>query len=248
MFHVIIKFMQSKYSVRFGDAPWSKTPYRLFILGAGGIGSWLTLLLSRITSQITVADYDEISDSNIGGQLYKPSDIGLLKTDSIRRTVADFSATSVRNMTLTLSDTSSFYAGSFSGIFSCVDNMKTRKLLFEFWKKEYASRKVRDAGSNTEFFFMDGRMSAESFEVFFVRANAPETIEKYEKTLFDDNEIADEPCSFKATSHTGAMIASVMTALYTNHVANVLQDVDIRETPFHTEVNIPLMYFNTARL
>ena len=47
------------------------------VIGAGGIGSWLSILLSRIGVQPMIIDYDTIENHNLGGQLFKESQIGI---------------------------------------------------------------------------------------------------------------------------------------------------------------------------
>lgn len=57
--------------------------------------------------------------------------------------------------------------------------------------------------------------------------------EAYEKTLFDDSELAKEACSMKGTSHCGAHTSSIMLAILNNYLANTHYHKDyIREVPF----------------
>ena len=87
--------------------------------------------------------------------------------------------------------------------------------------------------------FIDGRLRAEQMQIFCV---TPDKIEEYEKHLFDDSEVEDAPCTLKQTSHSAAMIASHMTAFFTNHLTNNNSgDID-RTVPFLWEYFIPLDY------
>ena len=60
--------MNKNLRARFGDAPWMEGMSDRFatIGGAGGIGSWLALLLSRMGIQIQSFDFDIIEEHNIG--------------------------------------------------------------------------------------------------------------------------------------------------------------------------------------
>lgn len=63
--------------------------------------------------------------------------------------------------------------------------------------------------------------------------------EKYEKTLFNDNDIKEAACSMKATSHCGAITASLMLSSFNNYIANEFHyKSDIREIPFKIEFNL----------
>lgn len=84
-------------------------------------------------------------------------------------------------------------------------------------------------------------MLAESFQIFAV---LPGTEDRYRETLFEDSEVQDQPCSAKATSHCGAMISSMMVGILTNYLSNVATNMNIREVPFKTTFEIPLLTFN----
>ncbi len=227
--------MIEKYSVRFKEAPWATSikGRGVTVVGAGGIGSWLALFLTRAGVQsINIFDSDIVEPSNIGGQFFSVDSEGIPKVVALKTQLYEYSPTGYLNsfssrITKDVIDRINLHAVTFS----CVDNMETRKLLFEKAKE-------------TCDLFIDGRMSAETFEIFSVDMKNDESIEKYHETLFDDAELEDAPCSFKATSHAGAMIGAMMTGIYSNYLTNIYEGVVIREVPFHTEVNIPIMYFN----
>ena len=40
------------------------------------------------------------------------------------------------------------------------------------------------------------------------------------KTLFEDSEVPDLPCTMKQTSHIAAMIATHITSLFLNYITN----------------------------
>ena len=72
----------------------------------------------------------------------------------------------------------------------------------------------------------------------------PDRIDAYEATLFDDSEVEDAPCTMKQTSHSAAMIATLMTSFFTNHMVNIYEREHLREVPFHHEFFIPLAMTN----
>lgn len=77
----------------------------------------------------------------------------------------------------------------------------------------------------------------EQMQVYCV---TPDRIADYEATLFNDNEVEDAPCTMKQTSHAAAMIATLMTSFFTNHMVNVYERERVREIPFYHEFFIPL--------
>lgn len=57
----------------------------IYIIGCGGVGSWLTPALTLLTSpeQITLIDMDTLEEKNLDRQLFKPEDIGRSKAEAL---------------------------------------------------------------------------------------------------------------------------------------------------------------------
>ena len=241
--------MTEVHSSRFKDAPWfPKEETNVIVGGAGGIGSWLTLMLSRAGFFPIVYDFDILEEHNLAGQLYTKSDAEAMvpKVDALKGLCKQFADTdiTVMNERYTKDSMSHHY------VFSAFDNMQARKDMFAAWKeyvKEWEDFKdVADAAhipniSLSEPIFIDGRLTAEQMQIFCV---TPDKIEEYEKHLFDDTEVQDAPCTMKQTSHSAAMIASHMVGFFTNHMTNnAVKDKD-RTVPFFWEYFIPINYIN----
>lgn len=241
--------MTEVHSSRFKDAPWfPKEETNVIVGGAGGIGSWLTLMLSRAGFYPVVYDFDILESYNLAGQLYTKSDAEamVLKVDALKGLCKQFADTdiTVMNEKYTKDSMSHHY------VFSAFDNMQARKDMFEAWKeyvKEWEDfRNIAEAEdvanmSLEEPIFIDGRLTAEQMQIFCV---TPDLIAEYEKHLFDDSEVEDAPCTMKQTSHSAAMIASHMVGFFTNHMTNnAVKDKD-RTVPFFWEYFIPINYIN----
>jgi molybdopterin/thiamine biosynthesis adenylyltransferase len=213
-------------SVRFSDADWFHPGIPVIIGGAGGIGSWLTFFLARQETKIYLHDFDEVDETNLGGQLYGTNYIGTEKVEAMMSIADKFcNNDEVSNM-------GKFTEDSFASpiMFSSFDNMDARKLMFKKWK-EQPNREI----------FIDGRMLCESGMIFAVR---PGQEKRYEKELFEDSDIEDQACSMKATSHCGAFIASQMVAIFNNYVTNVKRKTYFREVPFQVDFGLDLLMYD----
>ena len=246
--------------LRFSGLPWfpkPETKISITIGGAGGIGSWAAFFLSRIGYDINIFDFDTIEQHNLGGQLYSKNSIGQLKVEGLLNTLRNFSnEDSLNTYSVPIDDN---FRCITPYVISAFDNMRARKNLFEsalnldyLNQSEEMQQNIEANGVlDTSIYsvsdyplFIDGRLEAEQLQIFCVRLNNQEDIEKYRETLFNDNEAEDAPCSFKQTSHNAALIGSLITGVFTNHITNVVEGEDIRTVPFKTELYVPFMHLN----
>lgn len=225
---------------RFKEAPWFLSmpeeekaiiPYSTInIGGAGGIGSWTALFLSRAGFYTYVQDFDTIETHNIGGQFFRSDDIGFFKVDILQKLIYDFTGS---HMCSVSTEAVGNYTPGYLFMVSAFDNMKARKMFFEAWKKSLINYGIGDKDG----LFIDGRLSMEGYEIYCV---TPDKIKEYEETLFLDEEVEDLPCTMKQTTHVAAMIGSQITALFTNHVTNIKAGKAIRSVPFKYTFFTPL--------
>jgi len=225
---------------RFKEAPWFLSmpeeekvliPYSTInIGGAGGIGSWTALFLSRAGFYTYVQDFDTIETHNIGGQFFRPDDTGFFKVDILQKLIYEF--TGSHTCSVSTEAVGNFTPG-YLFMVSAFDNMKARKMFFEAWKKSLINYGI----GSKDGLFIDGRLSMEGYEIYCV---TPDKIKEYEETLFLDEEVEDLPCTMKQTTHVAAMIGSQITALFTNHVTNIRAGKAIRSVPFKYTFFTPL--------
>ena len=219
---------------RFKDAPWFPQRDELVMIGgAGGIGSWLAFFLTRAGFKPTIYDFDVIEEHNVGGQLFRNSDVGLPKVSALFNIIKEFCGSEINTFNERIDENSPTHYF----MFSAFDNMRARKDLFEVWKKSIPNCPVTPI-------FIDGRLTMEQLQIFCV---TPDRIEEYENEhLFDDSEVEDAPCTMKQTSHSAAMIASHMVGSFTNHITNIYEREIIRDVPFYYEFFIPVTLTETA--
>jgi len=200
---------------RFKDAPWFSESIneKILIGGVGGIGSATLYCLGKsIMSKLYIFDPDVVEAHNIGTQFFFVDDIGLLKVEALKFTLQSLGvnrvmpfATKIDKNVLPIS-------------ISAFDNMEARKQLFENWKA-LDSREI----------FVDGRLRANLYEVYVVTKGREE---EYEKTLFSDDEVAPEPCTFKQTAYFAMLIGARITQVITNYLTNKYSKEEVCNIPF----------------
>ena len=189
---------------RFRDAPFFNEASNLevFVGGAGGIGSWLILYLSRIVKTINVYDYDKVEKVNLAGQLFRHSDVGNSKVGAIALAGREYGDAYINIYPFKIEPHTEVPEAY---VFSAFDNMTARKDLFEIWKQN-SDRKL----------FIDARLLADQYEVYFVQKGMEEA---YEATLFSDEEVEEVACTFKQTTHFAAICAGRMVHGFTNYLS-----------------------------
>lgn len=201
---------------RFSDAPWfKKYDQYITIGGIGSIGSWTSLFLARAGfPKMVIFEDDHVDEINLAGQLYKNNDVGRSKIDSIRTILYEFSSSTIQVM-------GRYESNSLSTeiMIASFDNMIARKSMFTNWRK-----------NPKRLLFIDGRLTAEQFEIFFI---TPDREEAYLAHLYEESEVEDLPCSFKYTSHFSALIAGNIVKGLTNFITNLEAKDEIRDVPFH---------------
>jgi len=221
---------------RFKDAVWLpivETHYTV-VGGAGGIGSCVAFLLGRLNPHcIAIYDPDTVDSVNLSNQLFSRDDNGNPKVNAVRQKIINFSECYPTIYQELFTENSPMY----EVYFACFDNMSARKAMFENFKKAYKLH-TEDVDFPPSL-FIDGRLTAEQFQVYCVHNE--DTIERYEKTLFPDEEAAILPCGFKGTTHNSFMIASKMIACYTNFAANIATGGPDRVLPFMIDNDIYTM-------
>jgi hypothetical protein len=204
-------------TTRFEGAPWfeSVKTKPIIIGGAGGLGSWLSLWLSRSgCEKVALYDPDIVEEHNLAGQCFMAEHISLRKVDAVKDICIKMGVTSPYIFPTLYEDAPK--RAPF--MFSCFDSMKARAIFFEAWKST----------PNKEL-FLDARLSAEYAFIYTV-TNSPEDIEAYEKTLVSDAEIPDEACTYKQTSPIAAYATSRMWQAFVNYCSNMPRRLIFKET------------------
>ena len=229
---------------RFSSAIWyeniqSKT---IMLAGIGGIGSYVAFLLARMKPKaMYIYDDDTVEEANMSGQLYGESHLGMSKVFAMTEIIKNFA-----NYRSVFAVNERFTCG-FEGadiMISGFDNMTARSGYFDAW-----SHHVRMKGTTEErkkCLYIDGRLSAEEFQILCIRGDDDYNINRYSRQfLFPDHMAEETVCSYKQTSFCANMIASYMVNLFVNFCANECNPLVDRDLPFFTTYNAETMYLKT---
>ena len=211
--------------------------------GIGGIGSNTCFQLARMhPAGLYLYDDDMVETVNMAGQLYARNDIGKSKVAAIADMITAY--TNMQNV-FAIKDkfTETTEAGD---IMMCgFDNMKARKLFFDSWLNHVQNRPIEE---RKYCLFLDGRLSMTDLQVFCITGEDDYYMEQYiTKYLFSDEEAEHTVCSMKQTTYLACMIGSIMTNLFTNWSANLLDPVIPYDLPFFTEYDAQNMIFKTDK-
>lgn len=200
---------------RFKEAPWYEGSINenIMIGGVGGIGSnALYSLAKTIPATYYIFDDDVVSAHNFT-QFFTVNQLEKLKVEALVETMSNFGCGKIMPFKNKIKE-----GDALPITISAFDNMGARKLLFNSWKK-LDNREI----------FIDGRLRANLYEVYAVKKGEEE---KYELSLFDDDEVDEGPCTFKQTAYFAILIGARITHVIVNYLTNKHADEEITSIPF----------------
>ena len=207
--------MYTNITNRFKDAPWylNSTEENILLIGVGGIGSNALFALSKtIPATYWIFDPDKVEEINIGTQHFNKNQINNFKVSAVRSNCNNQSNCIINVF-------SDKYSNEYKPIMiTGLDNMKTRKEVYDEWRT-HDDREI----------LIDGRLRANLYEIYVV---TPGKEEEYEKTLFEDSEVDDGPCTFKQTAYFGMLIGARITQVLVNYLTNKYSEDAPCNVPF----------------
>lgn len=160
----------------------------IHVIGAGGIGSWATLLLAKMGCEnITVYDNDTVEDHNVASQFFKEEQLGMLKVEALRDNVLEQTGVEIN----AVEDIAEEETIPGKVILMCLDSMEERIRLGAM----YADRDI---------YIIDGRMGGLSFEIF-----CGNSLEYLSSTVPPEN-VEHDACTAKSICFNCAVIAGLM--------------------------------------
>jgi molybdopterin/thiamine biosynthesis adenylyltransferase len=168
---------------------------KITIVGAGAIGSFVTLTLAKMGfGNITVYDKDTIDPENMNCQFYPIDSIGKSKIFALEKLVEQFSGIKINGI-------NEFYDPNVHGfirgdiVISAVDSMQVRSMIYKYAMPTY---------------LIDARMGAEYIQMYTVFMESQKHRKDYEASLYSDAEAVQEKCTAKATMYTVNLIAGLV--------------------------------------
>jgi len=232
MEQTVSKIVDSR-KARFSSAVWfdSIDKHRIIIAGAGGAGSWLTLYLSRIGYKIELVDFDKVEIHNLGGQLFGIQNLNDSKVYSVLNIIRQLgcnnkiSTRNVRFEEVTVDYNTNIFI-------SAVDTVSARKDVIQAFRNCSKPNKL----------YIETRLSAEMFQLYiFTENSTKEELLYYNQNLSELNNLPDDACTFKQTSHIASMLGSTVTSIITNWCSNIELGADIKTVPKFVEFNEGLL-------
>lgn len=222
--------------LRFSGATWYEKVKTLpvTIVGAGGIGSWTALLLSKMGMSVDIIDKDNFDTVNIAGQIFNVRRAsGRNKAEEVATLCTEFVPTArVRGYRANIDPENIIYViNESSRIFICaVDNMAARKLIYNRWCESVAEAPLEE---KENYLFIDGRLAAEAYQVYAITGTNERAKLRYMQEFFSDEEADELACSFKQTAYMAALLAGRIA----NNIANFASPKDgiPRVVPFYVE-------------
>lgn len=169
------------------------------IIGAGAIGGWTALALSKMGfGNITVLDDDEVSIENMNCQFFRHKDVGRKKVDALKELVFEFSGLRIEGLFSRFTSLSDSRRGI---VISAVDSMSARKAIWEVHRGSLSTKMI-----------IDPRMGAESALLYVMNPMSIKDQEAYEKVLYSDDDAVSEPCTRKSTAYCALPLSGLVAA------------------------------------
>lgn len=185
------------------------------MIGTGGIGAASAIALAKMgVDHFYLVDPDTVEFVNIPTQLLRHSDIGKPKVESVANIMKQLSDTVTGKMCQQKITHKSKIPGDI--IISSVDSIDARKSIWEAVLKSESR------------WYLEARMGAEVFQLYSVNTSDPDWYSKHLSTL-QDEEIAEDPCTAKATIYT-AFIAAGHIA---HQVKRIIMDQQLPRVLIH---------------
>lgn len=170
----------------------------ILIVGAGSIGGWTALALSKLGCQdITVMDFDTVEEHNAGSQVYVSADEELPKVEALQNRLRFLTEYPIK--TVNARWTPDVPLADYEIVIAAVDNITVRTEMF---------KKIMQGHDGL---FIDARMAANSIEIFTVNPEDEADINAYLQTLFAEEDTLPIPCSERSVVYNVFVVAGLIT-------------------------------------
>lgn len=166
----------------------------IHVIGVGATGSFDVMALAKIGfNKIHVWDFDVVEANNTAGQIYGLDDINRMKVDTLKDIVER-----VANIKL-ITHPCAWNGEALSGIVIMgADSMAVRKRIFEATMMKPMVPLV-----------CDHRIGGQKAQLFAYQPSNVVAIEDFKKTLFNDDQAIDLPCTLRSVIDINWFVASM---------------------------------------
>lgn len=176
-----------------------RTP-RIIVYGAGSVGSHVVYALSKIgANSIKVIDFDKVEIHNIGNQFYKLSDINKLKAEALKENIKEFSAKEIEIDINKVTEETELEIATDTIHIITVDNMETRKVIFDKLKGFPVT-------------LIDARAGGEGWQIFEVKMDEEVETTEFAKTL--EGTFSEALCGFQSVCFNVLNLASEVCSIF----------------------------------
>lgn len=194
-------------------------------VGAGGIGSFAAFGAAKLgIPSVTVIDHDEVDIHNYGNQLYTEADVGDPKVTALEGLTT---GNMIDGRHCQFEDAP---AGEFRNVVvSGLDSMEARANL---WRDRISlNPRVK--------LYLDARLGGQVIVIYAVNPLNMDSADRYEATLYSDEEAEDAPCTERGVIDVGLMVGSLLTRYLRLHFTG-------HEIPAVTYVNQSTLYVEVS--
>jgi len=208
----------SRQSNIFNKDEWNAKGVPIHIVGVGATGSWLTLMLAKMgIENITVWDFDVVEEHNLPNQLFGTEHIGKEKVWALQDFIHKQTGMLINAWCAKVTG-----ATRLTGVvFVLTDTMKSREYIFKALKYKPAVKLV-----------IETRMSGEGGYVYTFNPIVAREIEKYEKSLYSDEEAETSACG------TSVSIVSTAINIASQAVWRFINYANDNENPFFSAIGL----------
>lgn len=171
----------------------------IHVIGAGALGSWLTLQLVKMGfKHITIWDGDKVELHNLPNQLYGEDDIGQYKAQALVNMLGRLYPSLMGDIIPRIEYVGAGTARMLNGVvFNCVDSMLARKMIYK-WGFERGNVDL----------MIEDRLSIHGGYIYTVAKNIKDW--DYKATLYDDEEAEVSECGVSQTVATAGFFISAL--------------------------------------
>lgn len=190
---------------------------RVQMVGVGGIGTPTALLLAKLgVPRIDLIDFDEVERHNLPNQLFPLDSTGESKTDAMGEVIEKFAVTDLHKYSARIAEGGFEGDGDENGnlprlggiVIAALDSMEARKNL---WEQVRLNTRVK--------LFLDARLGGENIVIHAIDPLDKEQIDKYEETLYTDDDAREDPCTRRSVIDVGFAVAALLGRSVRKHLA-----------------------------